>query len=98
MIPRDAREPRECYGARFAPNQNCHRARGDPRALVRGLSLRDSARFESEIFPKRARSFAKRLIALAPLPSGILISGNFGNSGNRPRHAGARATLRVEHT
>ena len=54
--------------------------------------------FKFDIFPKRTGSSGKRLIAFTSLPSGVLISGNFENSGNRPRLAGARATLPVEHT
>jgi hypothetical protein len=90
----------EFGGARSAPHQNCHRARGNPRfSAARDLSSREYLHaLKPNLFAKRTRSLAKHLVRLASLSSRVLISRNFANSRNWFRRAGSRATLRVEQT
>src|SRR5476649_326080 len=63
-----------------------------------GASLfANRTRRKAEIFARRTGTRAKHLIRLAPLPSGILFSGNFGNSRKHFARS-ARATLPVKQT
>jgi hypothetical protein len=52
----------------------------------------------TRIFPETHKTITKLLIALVSSRSGVLISGNFRNSGNGSRRARRRATLPVKQT
>jgi hypothetical protein len=91
--------PRAIRDDNFGLALNVRRKAGVIPNAVRDLSFRDSPqRFKPKNFAKRTGSIAKLLIALASLPSRILISRTFANSRNGSRHAGPRATLPVKQT